>query len=67
GTIPAGLVMMERPDADLAVPALYEAWLFAWRGPPPRPSLRATIARLARAALRLFHCPIPFQKGQSND
>lgn len=66
GAIPHGLVMMERPDADLAVPALYEAWLFSWRGPPKRRRFGSHgFTRATTALARLFR-PITSPKGNAH-
>lgn len=66
GVIPQGLVMMERPDADLAVPALYEAWLFSWRGPPKRRALGFTMLSRATTAVGRLLRPLIPSKGTAN-
>lgn len=63
GVIPAGLVMLEQPDVDLAVPALYEAWLFSWRGPPKR---RRFLTAWPAAVLARLIRPLTPSKGTAN-
>ena len=58
--------MMERPDADLAVPAIYEEWLFKWTATPKRRRFGSHgFTRATTALARLFR-PITSPKGTAH-